>query len=61
MLYQVLDEGVSHSVTPLWCAAVSGRLRKRQQSNILSAVAEEISSPRKPQGEGGKISWWRFR
>ena len=23
---QVLDEGVSHSVTPLWCAAVSGRV-----------------------------------
>ena len=21
-----MDEGVSHSVTPLWCAAVSGRL-----------------------------------
>ncbi|XP_040573330.1 protein fem-1 homolog A-like [Lepeophtheirus salmonis] len=25
-IFQVLDEGVSHSVTPLWCAAVSGRL-----------------------------------
>ncbi|QQP41437.1 Fem-1A [Caligus rogercresseyi] len=25
-IFQVLDEGVNHSVTPLWCAAVSGRL-----------------------------------
>ncbi|TRY78259.1 hypothetical protein TCAL_11693 [Tigriopus californicus] len=25
-LYEVLEEGVSHHVTPLWCAAVSGRL-----------------------------------
>jgi len=25
-LFEVLEEGVSHSVTPLWCAAVSGRL-----------------------------------
>ena len=25
-MLKVLDEGVSHSVTPLWCAAVSGRL-----------------------------------
>jgi len=25
-LFEVLDEGVSHSVTPLWCAAVSGKL-----------------------------------
>ena len=26
LVIKVLDEGVSHSVTPLWCAAVSGRL-----------------------------------
>ena len=25
-LYEVLEEGISHHVTPLWCAAVSGRL-----------------------------------
>jgi len=25
-LFEVLEEGVSHHVTPLWCAAVSGRL-----------------------------------
>ncbi len=25
-LYEVLEEGVSHHVTPLWCAAVAGRL-----------------------------------
>ena len=24
--YEVLEEGVSHHVTPLWCAAVAGRL-----------------------------------
>ncbi len=25
-LFEVLEEGISHHVTPLWCAAVSGRL-----------------------------------
>ena len=25
-LFEVEEEGVRHSVTPLWCAAVSGRL-----------------------------------
>ena len=34
-MLQVLDEGVSHSVTPLWCAAVSGRLREEKSYSIL--------------------------
>ena len=25
-VFEVAEEGVSHSVTPLWCAAVAGRL-----------------------------------
>ena len=25
-VFEVPEEGVSHSVTPLWCAAVAGRL-----------------------------------
>ncbi len=31
-LFEVLEEGISHRVTPLWCAAVSGRLVRRASS-----------------------------
>jgi hypothetical protein len=41
MLHQVLDEGVSHSVTPLWCAAVSGRLRKDDSQKYVHLKNEK--------------------
>ena len=47
--FDVIDEGVSHSVTPLWCAAVSGRLAVvkvliRNGANV-DAVSDSGSTP----------------
>ena len=47
--FDVIDEGVSHSVTPLWCAAVSGRLAVvkvliRFGANV-DAVSDSGSTP----------------
>ena len=47
--FEVIDEGVSHSVTPLWCAAVSGRLAVvkvliRFGANV-DAVSDSGSTP----------------
>jgi len=48
-LFEVLDEGVSHSVTPLWCAAVSGRLAVvrvlLKHGADVNAVSDSGSTP----------------
>lgn len=48
-LFEVLDEGVSHSVTPLWCAAVSGRLAVvkvlLRHGADVNAVSDSGSTP----------------
>ena len=33
--FEVAEEAVSHSVTPLWCAAVAGRLSVVKVSQII--------------------------
>lgn len=48
-LYEVLEEGISHHVSPLWCAAVSGRLAVvkvllRHGANV-DAVSDSGSTP----------------
>ena len=34
-VFEVAEEGVSHSVTPLWCAAVAGRLSVVKVSQLI--------------------------
>lgn len=42
-VYEVPDDRSVHTVTPLWCAAVAGRLEVTASSNIQGSVSRLFS------------------